>query len=204
VTLTGDKRISAAFAGDMEQAHLAGCAYVADQVTARCKPADLVISSNGGYPLDQNLYQAVKCLATAEAVCNPGGVIIAAAECCDGHGGEEFSRALAGFSSPGQALAAITGRGREETQPDQWQSQILMRILAAYTVIMVTGPAVPAAVVESLGMRHAADMDIALRLADSLLGEKADKTAAVVIPDGVNIIAAPYSLPTSRNCVGTR
>ena len=53
-------------------------------------PSDIVISTNGGYPLDQNIYQSVKGMMAAEATCRPGGVIIMAASCTDGHGGKEL------------------------------------------------------------------------------------------------------------------
>lgn len=44
-------------------------------------PADIAITTNGGYPLDQNLYQSVKGMTAAEATCNEGGVIIIATSC---------------------------------------------------------------------------------------------------------------------------
>ena len=45
---------------------------------------DIVITSNSGYPLDQNLYENVKGMSAAACAVRPGGTIILAAECRDG------------------------------------------------------------------------------------------------------------------------
>ncbi len=88
VVIDAEKHIVAAFSGDMEAAHEKGCEFVAKYGRVKAVPADIVITSNAGYPLDQNLYQAVKSMTAGEASCRKGGVIIVAAECSDGHGGE--------------------------------------------------------------------------------------------------------------------
>lgn len=55
------------------------------------QPADLVICSSGGFPLDINLYQAVKALINgATAVTSQGGLILVA-ECAEGTGAVEFA-----------------------------------------------------------------------------------------------------------------
>ena len=90
VALDANKKIIRAFAGDLEQAHLAGCKFVSDLAAVEAKPAGIVITSNGGYPLDQNIYQHVKALSSAEATCKDGGVIIACAALNDGHGSDDL------------------------------------------------------------------------------------------------------------------
>ena len=89
---------------------------------------DVVVTSNAGYPLDQNLYQAVKGLAAAERIVKPGGTIVLAAGCADGlpeHG--LFGELLAASASI-EDLTALTDP-TQPTRPDQWQVQILARVL---------------------------------------------------------------------------
>ena len=67
VVLNGEKQVIYAVAGELEQAHQKGTAFLAQLCGAETVPADIVISTNGGYPLDQNIYQAVKGMTAAEA-----------------------------------------------------------------------------------------------------------------------------------------
>ena len=66
--------------------------FLASLCQKEAPQADIVVTSNNGYPLDQNIYQAVKGMSTAEVACRKGGVIVIAARCEDGSGGEEFWR----------------------------------------------------------------------------------------------------------------
>ena len=88
------------WAGHFKEAHLAGCSWLSGFVRVNRAEGDIVITSNGGYPLDQNIYQAVKGMTAAESCCREGGVIIMAASCCDGHGGEDFYRSVKEAESP--------------------------------------------------------------------------------------------------------
>jgi nickel-dependent lactate racemase len=89
-------------------------------------PFDLVVSTNGGYPLDRNLYQAVKGMAAAERIVRPGGIIVMAAACEDGvPAGGAFARLLAAARTPAD-LAGVAG----EPELDRWQAQVLGRVLA--------------------------------------------------------------------------
>ena len=76
VALDGEKKVVAAWAGDLEEAHAAGVQFIREQSQCPSIEGDIVVTSNGGYPLDQNLYQSPKAVATAEACCRDGGVII--------------------------------------------------------------------------------------------------------------------------------
>lgn len=183
VVIDANKKIIASFAGNADAAHREGCDFLTGLAGAKAAPADIVITGNGGYPLDQNLYQAVKCMTAAEASINPGGVIIVAAEARDGHGGEGFYGAFANTRLPEEVMRTILVRGRDDTVPDQWQIQILMRILMKHRVIMVT--AAPREMVEHLGMIYAQSLDTALETADRLQGKEGSIT---VIPDGVSVI----------------
>lgn len=129
VTLNRDKQITAVFAGDLEAAHAAGTAYAHEAAMAPVEQLfDIVVTSNSGYPLDLNLYQAVKGMSAAAQVVKPGGVIVTAAECWDGipeHG--LFAQLLREAGSPAELLERICAPGF--AKQDQWQAQVLAQIL---------------------------------------------------------------------------
>jgi nickel-dependent lactate racemase len=129
VVLNRGQGIIAAFGGDLLEMHEAARTAVRE-LTMRPVDGrfDVVVTTNSGYPLDQNLYQAVKGMSAAATVVRPGGLIICAAACADGfpdHG--SFRQVLASAATPGELLAAIEARAT--TVPDQWQVQILARLL---------------------------------------------------------------------------
>jgi nickel-dependent lactate racemase len=136
VTLNRDQQITAAFAGDVLEEHAAACS-VAHQTAMQVveSPFDVVVTTNSGYPLDQNLYQAVKGMSAAAKITKPGGTIICAAECRDGipnHGA--YGEILASRSSPRELLDMITAPGY--SRPDQWQVQIQAQILLKAQVML--------------------------------------------------------------------
>jgi lactate racemase len=121
VVLDGEQRIARAFGGELFGMHEAACALVR-QTAMRAVPApfDVVLTTNSGFPLDQNLYQAVKGMSAAAQVVRDGGTIVCAAECRDGfpaHG--PYREELTAAASPAALLAAIAARTR--TVADQWQ-----------------------------------------------------------------------------------
>ena len=134
-------------------------------------PADIVITTNGGYPLDQNIYQSVKGMTAAEATCKEGGVIIDVSSCSDGHGGEDFYNNLKNAESIQKAMDEILARGRNETVFDQWEAQILMRMLLKFTIIMVTEA--PQQMVEDMHMKYVASVDDALAMAKEVWRKRA-------------------------------
>ncbi|MBQ9479675.1 MAG: nickel-dependent lactate racemase, partial [Selenomonadaceae bacterium] len=138
VVIDAKKKVIAAFAGDSQKAHVEGCQFVLNMSKVEKNPTDIVIVTNGGYPLDQNIYQAVKGMTAAEANCKDGGVIIMVSGLSDGHGGESFCRMVTEAQTPQQLLDEFSRIPRNETKPDQWEAQILCRILSKFKVIMVT------------------------------------------------------------------
>ena len=124
VTLNRDKEITAVFGGELFTEHAAACASAMRTAMRPVEePFDVVLTTNSGFPLDQNLYQAVKGMSAAAKVVKPGGTIICAAECRDGipdHG--SYADILASGSSPAELLALINSPGYRV--PDQWQVQI--------------------------------------------------------------------------------
>lgn len=128
VALNRDRRVTAVFAGEVEAAHRAGVTFVREHAVQRVpEPFDIVITSNSGYPLDLNLYQAVKGMSAAAQIVRPGGDIIVVAECWDGipdHG--EYKRLLWEASSPDELLAQILAPGF--CCQDSWEAQIQAQI----------------------------------------------------------------------------
>ena len=183
VAIDGEKRILSAYAGDPFAAHAAGCEYVMQHAAAGRIPCDIAITSNGGYPLDQNIYQAVKGMTAAESCVRPGGVIIMCAACTDGHGGEGFYRWFTQGEDAEKIMRRILAIGQMETLPDQWEAQILARILCHAKVILVC-EACARQLAEDMGMLYAPSLESALEMANTLT----NGGDIAVIPDGVGVI----------------
>ncbi len=124
VTLNGEKDITNVFAGDVIKAHRIGCEFVKENAMyAVGQPFDVVITTNSGYPLDQNLYQTVKGMSAAALIVREGGVIISASECCDGvpnHG--NYAKILQMRETPQELLDMINDPSF--SMFDQWQVQV--------------------------------------------------------------------------------
>lgn len=187
VLLDGDKRIIAAFAGDSVKAHEAACALCLKQTSVPAAAADIVVTSNGGYPLDQNIYQCVKGLTAAEACVHEGGVIILSAGLGDGHGGEAFYHWFADRNNADEVMRDIVNVPAGETHMDQWQAQILARVMQKAFCIFVA-PECNRQMLEDMHMGWAPTVDAALEMATVRMGSASTVT---VIPDGVGVIVTP-------------
>ena len=128
VTLNRDRRITRFFCGDVLAAHDAGCAYSRETAMVRCeRPFPVVVTTNSGYPLDQNLYQTIKGLSAAAQIVVDDGYIAAASRCNDGfpaHG--NFRKLLFEHATPRALLDAIETPGF--AVHDQWAAQIIARV----------------------------------------------------------------------------
>ena len=184
VVIDADKKIINAFAGDSEKAHRKGTDFVQELAQVERVPGDIVITSNGGYPLDQNIYQTVKGMTAAEASAKEDGVIVILSACNDGHGGEGFYEALAGVDTPCRWTKQVLNIPRDQTVPDQWESQILARILEKHQVILVTDQC-DKKIIEDMHIKHAYNIEEAMDMAYQIKGRDASIT---VIPDGVSVI----------------
>ncbi|MDT8901571.1 nickel-dependent lactate racemase [Anaeroselena agilis] len=124
VTLNGDKEITNVFAGDVIEAHRLGCRFVKESAMhAVDRPFDIVVTTNSGYPLDQNLYQTVKGMSAAAQIVRQGGAIVSASECSDGvpdHG--NYAKILQMRETPRQLLEMIEDPAF--SMFDQWQVQV--------------------------------------------------------------------------------
>jgi len=125
VTLNRKRQITRFFCGRPLPAHLAGCAFSKETVMIACdRPFPIVVTTNAGFPLDQNLYQAVKGMSAAAQIVEPGGFILACSKCNDGfpdHG--NFKKLMFESKSPRELLERILTPGFSVY--DQWEAQLL-------------------------------------------------------------------------------
>lgn len=183
VVINGEKKIIKAFAGGLEEAHAHGCKLVKEIAQVEPVYSDIVITTNGGYPLDQNIYQTVKGMTAGEACVNPGGVIIICSSCADGTGGDFFYKLLAESASAQEAYQKLNDVDPKDTEFDQWEAQILARILCKANVIIVSDKCDPS-IITNMHIMHAYNIEEALEKARNIVGNK----KITVIPDGISVI----------------
>ena len=123
-------------------------------------------------------------MTAAEASVRKGGVIIMLAQSGDGTGGDHFYHQLADEPDICKTMASFRSRGRQETAPDQWQSQILLRILMHASVIYVSDMADE--VVERMHMTSAHSLEEAIQKAKAILGK--EEPTVTAIPDGIAVV----------------
>ena len=104
--------------------------------------------------------------------------------CIDGHGGQSLYDTFASGEDKNVIMQRFLDTPRDKTIPDQWEAQILCRVLLHHKVIMVTQA--PKQLVNDMQMDYAESVDEAIRMADAYLGEADSKIT--VIPDGVSVI----------------
>jgi nickel-dependent lactate racemase len=184
VVINSNKEVIYAVAGDCDLAHKDGRDFLSSKCKVNAVPADIAISTNGGYPLDQNIYQAVKGMTAAEATVKKDGVIIMLAKSNDGHGAPEFYKTFAEEKNLDRMMDTFLKTPKETTRIDQWQSQIFARVLKQARVIYVSDA--PDAMVEELHMIPAHSLPDALARAEALL--KNPEASIVAIPDGVAVM----------------
>ncbi|MDP9365509.1 MAG: nickel-dependent lactate racemase, partial [Chloroflexota bacterium] len=184
VTVNRKRQITGYFCGEVMAAHAAGCAFAKETAMVACEhPFPIVVTTNAGYPLDQNLYQAVKGMHAAMQVVQQDGLILAASRCNDGfpdHG--NFKRLLFDYPSPRALLDAITAPGFSVY--DQWEAQLLA-IVALRARVGLTSE-LDAAEVRRAHLEPVAD--VGRRLADEL--EASGDVPIAVLPEGPMTI--PY------------
>ncbi|HLA43568.1 MAG TPA: nickel-dependent lactate racemase, partial [Aggregatilineales bacterium] len=186
VTLNREKHITAVFAGELTAAHDAGIQFAREAtMVAVDEPFDIVITTNSGYPLDLNLYQAVKGMSAAEQIVSDGGAIIIAAECSDGipdHG--LYGQLLREAENPETLFESIMNAS--ETRQDQWQAQIQARIQKKADVYVYSDYLSDKQIRDAL-LRPCADIS---KLIDALRDQYGRDARIGVIPEGPQTI--PY------------
>ena len=184
VVLNAEKEVIFATAGELEAAHKKGTDFLSGLCAVKARECDIAITTNGGYPLDQNIYQAVKGMTAAEATVKRDGVIIMLAASVDGTGGEDLYHHLVDEPDITKTMELFMQRDGEHTDPDQWESQILLRILMHARVIYVSE--LDDKLVSDMHMIPAHSIDEALKKAKEILGMNNPKIVA--IPDGISVM----------------
>jgi len=178
--LNAQKRIVYANSGEVVSSFNAAVEEVArhSKITVQAPP-DVVITTNGGYPLDRNVYQCVKGIAVPEEIVGIGSRIVMVGECVDGVSHEEFEQVLASDSPDtiSEKLRKVNVTGR-----DQWQVQVLCRVMQKCPIWFVTRPEL-ASRIEAMHMHYVQTVGQALEAAGLRGGEK-----VLLVPDGPRTI----------------
>ena len=161
VLLDRQQKITHVFAGELFAMHRGACA-AAKPIAMRATGHrfEVVVTTNSGYPLDQNLYQAVKGMSAAAQVVAEGGTILCAAECSDGipdHG--RYAELLRRGDSPAELLAQI--EARPVAEPDQWQVQV-QALIQRRARVLVKADGLSAEQLAAAHFEPAPDLDAAV------------------------------------------
>jgi nickel-dependent lactate racemase len=186
VTLNRQRAITRFFCGGVIAAHEQGAAFCRDTTMIACEhPYPIVITTNSGYPLDQNLYQTDKGLSAAAQVVENGGLIICASECSDGfpsHG--NYRQLLFDHATPRDLLNTILAPGFALF--DQWEAQIHAGICLKARVALYS--ALPADEVRRAYLEPIADLNTFIAAAIDRVGRDAP---IAVLPEGPQTIPYP-------------
>jgi nickel-dependent lactate racemase len=179
----GRRPIAAVFAGEPVAAHRQGVKFVSQVMLETLdEPADAVITTSAGYPLDLTFYQAIKGITAASHSVKPGGKILLLAECAEGVGGAEFSRMLADHPSDRAFMEQIAGA---PVVVDQWQLEKLALVTAKAEVLFYV-PGLP-------GQYHASLWGKAYDTAEASIGALTSSLPRgahiAVIPEGPYVLA---------------
>lgn len=188
VTLNRERRITGFFCGDPVAAHYQGCELARSSAMTPCRRRfPVVITTNGGWPLDQNLYQSVKGISAAAQIVEAGGLIVVVSECADGfpaHG--NFTRLLFEHNSPQAILDTVLKPGF--SMFDQWEAQLLAMVQVRTKVALFSS--LPADDVRRAHLDYVENLDEYLAAVMRRIGAKAP---VAVLPDGP--LTIPYVRP---------
>jgi len=130
VAITAEREMAGIYCGDLEAAHQAGCAQVADWTTATVDgPFDLVITNGGGFPLDQTFYQTVKGMCTALPALGPDSTLLQVSCCNEKLGSQNFTDLILQWDGDWRGFLAHIEANAHVTQLDQWELQMQSRVL---------------------------------------------------------------------------
>ena len=191
VSINRDRQITHVAAGELFAVHRAVREVVKrNAMQAFARPFDVVVTTNSGYPLDQNLYQTVKGMSAAAQVVRPDGTIVCASACSDGypdHG--EYLDILTRRDSPDGLLQMINAPGHN--RHDQWEVQVQAQIQQRADVLLKTD-GLSADQVRAAHLTPIDDVGAATRDALSRSGPDA---RVCVLPEGPQTI--PYLAETA-------
>ncbi|MBN1874676.1 MAG: nickel-dependent lactate racemase [Anaerolineae bacterium] len=191
VTINARGDITGVFAGEMLAAHARGCAFVRAQAMVPVDASyDIVIVTNGGYPLDQNLYQTVKGMSAAKEIVRKDGAILAVSACEDGipaHG--RYATILAEGGSPQGVLDLLAQPGY--TSPDQWEAQV-QAIIQLHADVFVYSDGLSDDQLRNALFTPCRDIEATLT---ALMAKYGPEARICVMPEG------PYSVAYFKNVI---
>jgi nickel-dependent lactate racemase len=190
VSLNERRQITRVFAGDLLAAHRAGCEFVRQSAMQKFDaPFDVVVTTNSGYPLDQNLYQGVKGMSAGVRVLKPGGTLILACECREGvPANSSYDQLLRSAGSPEELLTLLATPGFQ--RPEQWQAQLQALIQRQARVLLYSS--LPDDIVRAAHLTPCHDIGAALQ---GLLRTLPNDARVAALPQGP--LTIPY-LASSR------
>lgn len=178
------RRLTGVFAGELGDAHMAGVKAVEAYVRVDVgEPADIVVTSAGGYPLDATFYQAIKGLIGSLNVVKRGGTVILAAEISEGMGSADFQKLLGEITGNDEFMRTITRP--DFFVIDQWMAQHLCQVLRKAEVTVVSR-GLELGGLPRLPIAEAPSVEEALRRA---LVKHGARARVVVMPEGPYVIA---------------
>lgn len=187
VTLNEQREITNVFAGDLIQAHKAGCEFVKRSAMQRVdSPFDVVVTTNSGYPLDLNLYQGVKGMSAGARIIKQGGTLILACECREGvPSGSPLDKLLRSADSPEEILTMLASPGF--VRPEQWQAQIQALVQRKANVLVYSS--LPDETIRAAHLTPCHDIAAAVK---SALAKAGPQARVAVLPQG------PLTIPYLR------
>jgi nickel-dependent lactate racemase len=183
VTLNHQRQVTGVFCGDLCSAHKTGCDFVRSQSMVKVDaPFDVVVTSNSGYPLDQNLYQGAKGMRAAAQIVRPGGAILLAAACEDGlPDNSSYARLLERAGSLQGIWDMLAEPGFAEM--DQWGVQIQAMIQQKADVYVYSGGLSAEQIRQAL-LLPCLDLPLALKTLPAQYGRR-----MCILPEGPQVIA---------------
>jgi nickel-dependent lactate racemase len=184
ICINEEHKVTQVAAGDLKKAHEDLVNYQLQYVFKEIKePYDIVVCGNGGYPLDLNLYQAVKSMAIGEMAVKRGGTIISVNECSEGVGlgQDKFNELIFSEKNPEEIYNKI--RKKEIVVSDQWQIQVLTRILMKSEIYIVSN--MKKEEIGNIGLKYADTVENAIK--DSLIKHGKD-ARILILPNGPQIL----------------
>lgn len=184
VCINENHEITQVAAGDLEMVNKRLINYQNKYIFKEIQePFDIVVCGNGGYPLDLNLYQAVKSMAIGEMGVKEGGSIISVNECIEGVGvgQDKFKELIFSGKSPKEIYNKILNK--EIIVPDQWEIQVLTRILMKAEIYLVSN--MREEEIGNIGLKYASNVESAINQALIKHGENAK---ILILPNGPQIL----------------
>lgn len=185
VAIDEERRLIGVFAGELEEAHRAGCQFVAERVSVPVEPAEIVVTTSAGYPLDLTFYQAIKGAVGALEAVQPGGSILLLAECAEGVGSVPFTELVRKTKDLDQFVRDLYDPSKFVL--DQWQLEELAKVTRKASVYLFS-EGIPQEIQKELFVTPVESPEEGIA---ELLRIHGANARIVAIPEG------PYILPTA-------